>query len=287
MADAKNAALPADDSSVLETIRTFESILEIIPDDVNTLNSLALAYTEIGDLVHGRDMVLRLARILASQGDWTRLVQLTAHSPLQAFHDDPDYQQYLRQAQRALRIEPAGPAPATAAPMAPRAAPQEVLADLNAELELAWYLLEKEQLSQEQYESIVHRLTESHIGSKGRGSVSLLLELRHMEGVNVDAVVAFLASETRVPYLDLSRCEVPDEMFSLLPLDGMRRLSAVPFGRIGKEYQVAVLNPVSKALRATLASLFPAHIHLYFTGPDELQIALDALQKKRPAAPPA
>lgn len=281
MATAQNTPLPADDSSVLETIRTFESILEIIPDDVNTLTSLALAYAEVGDLSRARDIMLRLARILAAQGEWARLLRLTENNALQPLALDGEYQQYLRQAERALHLEP-GPA----APAAPAAKPPpEILADLNTEMELAWFLLEKEQLTQDQYESAVNRLTESHISGKGRGSVSLLLELRHMGGVDLDTVVAFLSGETRTPFIDLSRCEIPEEVAGLLSLETMRRLSAVPFAVMGQECMVAVLNPVSQALRATLATALGRTLHIYLTSPDELQSALDALQKKRPAAP--
>ena len=59
MPDDLNRSNASDDElSVLEAIQTFETILEVFPEDVSALESLAVAYEEAGDASLAREKSL-------------------------------------------------------------------------------------------------------------------------------------------------------------------------------------------------------------------------------------
>jgi hypothetical protein len=150
--------------------------------------------------------------------------------------------------------------------------------DLRGELELAWFLLQSNLITQEQYESAIGGLTESRMNTSAEASLSLLQEIRSMDRIDMEKIIDHLSAETGTPYVEISRCHISEDVAQLVPLDQCRRLGILPFGRVGKEIMVVVLNPVDKDMRRRLAAWLDAKVHFFMTSPDEFQGALDAVQ---------
>ena len=274
----------ANELSVWEAIQTFETILEVFPEDVSALESLAVAYEQAGDATRAREKNLSLAQLHSRQLEWEKVHQICQHL-IEQNPDDAEARGLCNEAEQALGTS--GGAAALDAGAGASAAPVVKLSfDLRGELELAWFLLQNSMITQEQYEAAIEGLTESRMNPAGEASLSLLQELRAMEKVDMDKITDFLCAETGTPYVELTRYEIGGDVATLIPLDQCRRLGILPFARLGDELMVAVLNPVDKEMRGVISSHLNSRIHVYLTSPDDFQEVLTKLeaefQKKAP-----
>jgi hypothetical protein len=269
---AERQAVPADDdAAVWEAIQTFENITRMIPDDVDALAPLALAYEHVGDGVRARETVMRLARAHLARGE----VQSAAEVVAAQLEKQPDDAEFLEMREQ-IASQPSGaPRQAVDRVGGDDARAVELRFDVRAELELAWSLLENGIVSQSQYESGINRLTENQVSGSGTESLAFLLELSHMEGVDLDAVLAAVAERSRTPYVEVTRHEIASEVLNLLPLPLMRRLCVVPFSQLDGEVMVALLNPMNQTLRQGLQSQMGRRVHFFLCSPEDLQQWLD------------
>ena len=271
---------PRSGESVQDTIKSFESILEMFPEDVSALESLVVAYQEAGDLDNANAKALTLADLMAQQRNWRRVQQLTA----QVLEYDPRNaraQVLHENAENVLsRNAEAGAADASPAP-AGTVAPSELVFDINGELDLAWFLLEHEAITQEQYDAAIAGLSNDSSDKQKGVSVSLLQELASMERVRIDKIVGALSSACSIPYVDVTKFEISEDIARLIPLETARKVGVLPFAVFGNEVMVAVLNPVNKGLHKNVAAYLGRKIHTYLTSPEELQSAIDHLDGSR------
>lgn len=263
---------PENDGAVRQVIESLESILEAFPEDVSALQSLMAAHEEAGDLDKAREYSIRLAQLLSQQGDWEQ-VRVCALHLLELDPTDEDAAALCDQAQEILmiegddrvadRVEGGGKAPAQL----------NLDFDLSGELELAWFLLQHELINQEQYETAIAGLTESRMSANAGASLSLLQELAGMERVNMDRIIGLLSAETAMPFIDVSRFDIAEEVYRMIPYDKIRRLGVLPFDRVGREILVATLNPVDENQRTAVAAFLATKVHFYLTSPEEFQKA--------------
>jgi len=273
-----------DDVSVWEAIQTFETILEVFPEDVSALESLAVAYEQAGDTAKAREKYLDLARILARQNDWEGVRKITRR--VLAFDpNDADALELDRQAGKALGGEadldeaPVDTAPKAAPVKAPETRSRQLAFDLRGELELGWTLLQNDLITQEQYERAIEALTEHRMNPQADASLSLLQELAGMEKVNMDRILDFLVQETNVPFIHLSRFEIEKEVAAVIPLSECRRAGVLPFGKTGDEYMVALQNPVDPELQNAVSEFLGARVHFYLTSPEDFAAAISHLEQ--------
>ncbi len=284
-----SAGFGGDDSSVWGVIQSLEHIVEMLPEDVSALESLAVAYEQAGDAARAHQALLKLAELAIQGGDLERAEEIAANQLAKGF-DDPEVFD-LKDRIEAVKSEQPQPASAAAprqeeslaavqtAPSSQGTIAPE--ADLHAELDFGWSLLEAEQVSQDQYEHAVDTLTEAHINSHGRGPISFLLELASMEDANISRVLSFVSAENRVPFVELRRCQIPSEATADFTLDKMRRWCAIPFGVVGSERMIAVLNPTNERLVQALCNNVGGRAHIYLTSPDDFLDALDSLAAQK------
>lgn len=274
----------ANELSVWEAIQTFETILEVFPEDVSALESLAVAYEQAGDATRAREKNLSLAQLHGKQLEWDRVVRICDHL-LEQNPDDVEAQELRGEAEKALGTTGRAADDAAAGAGGDGTPTTKLNFDLRGELELAWFLLQNNMITQEQYEAAIEGLTESRMNPAGDASLSLLQELRAMDKVDMDKITDFLCAETGTPYVELTRYEIGSDMAGLIPLDQCRRLGILPFARLGSELTVAVLNPVDKEMRGVISAHLNARIHVYLTSPDDFQSVLAKLEaeaKKNP-----
>ena len=272
--------------TTMEAIHTLETLLEVFPEDISSLESLAAAYEEMGDQAKFMEKGKRLARLL-SKGDDTKPVIKLVNRLLHLTPNDPEVLA-LQEEALAKDILASMNAPVSDVPPAASDAGAaghtvgELTFDLHAELDLAWLLLQKQMITQEQYETSIERLTTSSAAQRGDSPLALLQELREMDRVNLDKIIAFLSSETGMPYLELGRCECDEETVSLLPLPQAKRLGVLPFDRLSTDLMVALLNPVSHEWRQRVQMFLGVDkVHFYFTSPDEFLAAIVKVQERR------
>jgi hypothetical protein len=277
---------PDSNDTAMEAIHTLETLLEVFPEDISSLESLTAAYEEMGDKAKFMEKGKRLARLL-SKGDDTKPVIKLVDRLLHITPNDPEVLA-LQEEALAKDILAGMNAPVSDVPHAGGDAGAaghtvgELTFDLHAELDLAWLLLQKQMITQEQYEASIERLTTSSAAQRGDSPLSLLQELREMDRVNLDKIIAFLASETGMPFLELGRCECDEETVSLLPLPQAKRLGVLPFDRLSTDLMVALLNPVSREWRQRVQMFLGVDkVHFYFTSPDEFLAAIGKVQERR------
>lgn len=269
---------PDDQAAVVQAIASFEAILEMFPEDVSALESLVGAYQATGQTDKAVEKSLQLADLMAQEGNWRRVKTIT-QSVLDKDGDNTRARILFDTAcdslvgQASVEEVPA----AAAAPRPTAAAGGALEFDINIELELAWFLLNNEIITQEQYESAISGLTNSRTKAQAGTSLSLLQELANIERVNIDRVIGALSAQTETPYIDVTRVEIQPEVAELVPLEAARGLGVLPFGRLRNDVMVAVLNPVSTGLRKKLASFLQQQVHIFLTGPEQLHSAVDKL----------
>ena len=274
-----------DEVSVFEAIQTFETILEVFPDDVSALESLALAYEQAGDAAKGREKYLQLARIWAAQSEWGRVRPIVRHL-LDRQAEDEEAQALLQEAEAVLGEEEPAAADGAGAAISPTAqrTVKKLEVDLRGELELAWFLLQNNAINQDQYEKAIESLTESRMSPGVSASLSLLQELQVQEWIDMEKIIDFLAQEAGMPYIDLHNFEIDLDTVSAIPLDQCRRAGVLPFEKMGDEYMVALMNPVDTEIRKAVREFLGAQVHYFLTSPDIFQSAMTdieaELQKK-------
>ncbi len=262
-----------DDAAIRETIATFESMLEVFPEDISALESLLVAYQQVRDDARLCEKAHKLIQLFTTNSDWNRIFDL-AEMILERYPDDATAQRALAEAKNRTgrihedRTRLAGDAATAAAAV-------DLAFDLHGELDLAWFLLQHNVISQDQYESAIDRLTESSTGVKSDMTLSFLEELTEIDRVDMLRVVSFLAAESNMPFVEISHCECQDDVMGLIPINVSRRLGILPFDRLGDEIMVAMLNPVDKNLPQRISRHLKANVHFFFTSPEEYHIALN------------
>lgn len=271
-----------DDSSVWGVIQSLEQIVELLPEDVSALESLAGAYEQAGDTARAHQTLMKLAELAIQGGDLERAEEIAATQLGKGF-DEPELLELKDRISSAKSEQPSPPprqeqAEPTPQPVASRekTGPE---ADLHAELDFGWSLLEAEQVSQDQYEHAVDALTEAHINSHGRGPISFLLELASMDQANISRVLGHVSAENRVPFIELRRCQIPAEALANFSLDKIRRWCAIPFGVLGNERMIAVLNPTNERLMQALRTNAGGRVHIYLTSPEDFLETLDSISE--------
>jgi tetratricopeptide (TPR) repeat protein len=265
-----------DAAAVRETIATFESMLEVFPEDISALESLLVAYLQIGDDDKLCEKARKLIQLFSTSGDWNRIFDL-ADMILERMPDDAEALAALEEAKtRTGRVREE-----RSRFVHDEAAAAELTFDLHGELDLAWFLLQHNVITQDQYESAVDRLTESSTSIKTGTPLAFLEELGEIDRVDMIRVVSFLAAEAGMPFIELSRCECQEETVGRIPLALSRRLGILPFDRLGEEIMVAVLNPVGKGLQQRISHFLKSNVHFFFTSPEEYHAACNRYAERQ------
>jgi hypothetical protein len=296
---------PQAEPSLRETIQTYESMLEVFPEDISAMEALLGAYKQAGEEGKLCQVAHTLLPLLTSGGDWRR-VQEVAQAVAEVVPEDEVCRKALAEAALILGTTPApaaaeGEAAAAAEVAAegggePEAVPfpggrrpptQELAFDIRCELDLAYHLLTHEAIRQAHYETAIDLLTESSLSATGESPLCLLQELREIDRVDIGRIVDFLAAEGGLPYIEISHCECQMKAVRLLPLRQAKRLGILPFDQVGDELMVVLLNPVSKELRDRLSRQFGGRLHFFFTSPDEFTAVVNRLMESAAKEKPA
>ncbi|MBU1692347.1 MAG: hypothetical protein KKC51_00115 [Verrucomicrobia bacterium] len=251
-----------------EAILAFEQILEALPDDRLALETLFEAYEEIGDRQKALDYLLRLARVVAEEADaeaapkvMEKLRALGAKSPAAD-----------ELTERLAKLT---------APREPPTATEPVrrkTVDIAPELALAWNLAQAGELSQEDYASVAHDLSENSMRT-----VVVPVTVQHVlydRGFKqIEKVLQFMATNSGLPLIPLGQFELQKEAYSLLPLDFMTHRAAMVFELMDSDALVALLNPYDTELREEVKRLTQRKCHFYLTTALAYDACLEKIRK--------
>ncbi len=149
--------------------------------------------------------------------------------------------------------------------------------DIGEELALAWKLYENNQLSQEEYSSILHDLTE--ISSKELEVPASVLHVLNDRGFSqLNRIMNYLSTRSGVPCLSLLNFEISEQASEALPLEISVHDGALPFGFFGKDLLVAVLNPFNNVLVDKVETVSGLRCHAYLVSAEEYDLALGKLR---------
>lgn len=277
------------EAEVWGAIQAFEQILEAIPNDRASLEALWNAYEQIGDYAKSKEYLIRLGSVLVDEGDADAARELIEKLASLA-EEDPAARQLLDKVMKlsdgglaSLTPEankPAAPPPpsgvATAGPMT-RSAPVEGVRtqfSMADELAFAWGLLEANQLTQEEYSSVVQDLTEmSAVESATTVSVLHVLESRAFK--NLEKIMVYVSKECGTPIVSLANFDFKPEEVALLPMEFMMGRGAFAFEVLGRDALVALMNPYDKQLRKDVETILNRRCHYYMTLPSEFDKAIN------------
>ena len=279
------------EAEVWSAIAAFEQILEAIPNDRTSLETLAHAYEQIGDLTRAKDYLVRLADVVIAESDSEtaggireKLTNLAA--------DDADAKSALSRIETFLAATPK-PAPAeneskpdiaAATPVSeqrPRA-PQKNAKELGSfnianELPFAWKLLQSNEITQEEYSKLVQDLTEMS-RSDAAVTVSVLHVLNDRGFKNLNKVITSAAKDCRTPPVSLASFDLQPSAFLLLPLDYMIKRGVIPFDLIGNDVLCVIMNPYDKDLMKEVETVTERKCHFFVTTPSEFDTAIDRIK---------
>lgn len=280
----KEAGKKGNEAELRDAITTFEQILEAIPNDRLALETLSDAYDQLGDKEQALYYYTQLAAVILDEEDKKAAPALIKRLK-ELGGKDPDVKQAMDFLQRL--VEP--PAEAAAASSAKKKSEggRRRGADITAELALAWNLVQAGELTQDEYSSVMHDLTESSTRNN-EVPVTVLHVLKDRGFKNYERILGFLATNSGMPIVPLAGFELQKDANSLLPLDIMSHRGAIVFEMMGKEPLVAILNPYDMELKKLVEETTARKCHFYLTAAEDYDKYLETVRKAMtPESPPA
>ncbi|MBN1269907.1 MAG: hypothetical protein JXB04_09980 [Kiritimatiellae bacterium] len=272
------------ESEVYNVISAFEQILQAMPTDRVALETLHEAYEKIGDQAHALNYLVRLAQVVVEEGDAVAAPKL-AEKLKKAGGADAQVTEALKGLQGLIALKATQPGEAEAAEAAATRRRRRAV-DITAELALAWNLLQAEEISQDDYTSIVQDLTESTTKQIGT-PISVLHVLSDRQFKNADKILTFMSKDSGLPIITLDRFDIRPEAYNMLPPEFSSQHGALVFDLLGGEPLVAILNPHETELRAEVARLAGAKCHFFLVTASDYDLALKKMKDATAAAAPA
>lgn len=258
-------------------IGAFEQILQVMPNDMASLESLWRAYSDLDMEEKAVEYVLRLGEVLQEQYDAVTAARvLTAVRGAQ--YTDSRIEGLLK-----ILAEIAGEeelASMEASREKAAAAALRCTVNVADELSFAWNLLECGILNQEEYAAVAQDVVEMSSTSE-KGTVSLLHALASRSYAKMDRLMAYVASEQSVPMIQLALFEVPLEAARMLPMPYMRGRGVIVFETVGRtDALIVLLNPYDEELRKELEEAIGRRCHYFLTRPSDFDKALDDISER-------
>lgn len=261
------------EEQIWSAIRAFEQILEAMPDDRASLETLAHAYGQIGDDAKSYAYLVRLGRVLVNEDDKDSALEILDRLR-ELNQGDQAGTELIADIEAMLgghleaEVESAGP---DAVPAAVDMGPS-----ISEEMAFTWNLLQAGDITQEEYASIVHDLTEMS-GSESSVTVSVLhaLEARSYKGL--DRIVARVSQECFTPFISLDSIDISEAAGSQLPLAFVVRRGTLVFDFLGAHALAVVMNPYDASLRKDVEQLSGKACHFFMTHASEFDRAVERI----------
>jgi len=280
------------EAEILEAINAFESILDAMPNDRSSLETLAHAYAHIGDEVKSREYLLRLGHVIVEERDLPSARNLLEQ--LQILTPDSDVTMLTGR----LELLLSGEAPAAGATetlsldrpidgssptVAPPAYKPKLEFSISDELVVAWNLVEAELMTMDEYSSVAHDLAEM-ASQNTLMTVSVFHALEARSSNQLERYLARVSTDSSAPLIALDCYDVPLEVGALLPEDFMVRHGVMVFSLMGKEALVVMMNPYNKECLSEVSKIIGRPCHPFMAIPASFDLILSQLRTMMAAA---
>ena len=273
MTNKPHKSLTDPEAEIWNAIAAFEKILEALPGDRVSLQTLSDAYEKVGDHTRAEEYVIRLANVLINEVDEDAAHELL--EKIRAFdQNDPHVQDVI------TRIE--------------QMKPEKVMADvleadntlvsrslnIASEISFAWNLLQVKKLTQDEYSKVVHDLSESST-KNADVPVSTLHVLHDMNFPHINDVLGFVSTSCNTPIISLSNFEVRQRVTDLIPNDFIIKRGAIIFELMGNDALVAILNPYDDQLPMDIEELTGKTCHFFLVSSEDFDNALEKIKQAK------
>ena len=250
---------PKFDARLEEGVRYFEQMLQLMPDDRVTLEFLAVAYDQLGEVEKGKKAVVSLANLLLKQGDLAAAAGLLPR--LETI--DTDEAKILVLKIRRLTAPSPELVPETPKPLTPaELAAEETQAAVDSEVALVELLWSNGVIASEED---AMRLRDQIVSTPSGGAVFLVSALAILEKENLELCekcLAFLADRFGTPPVPVAPFERNADILGRFPAETLRIRGVVPFARIGEVVLVALINPADEKLRERLSEVMKCRFYV-------------------------
>jgi hypothetical protein len=261
-----------------------EQILEVMPQDSEALRALYSAHRKIGQNGRAFEYLNRIVTVYIGGTDQERsdtallsficeeLQRCEIHYPSEVANLASRLKTVADM--DAVSVANADLLKANSSQQTERPAKKET--DISEELALAWRLYEDNQLSQEEYSTVLHDLTE--VSSRELDVPVSVLHVLHDRGfTQMNRIMNHLSSRSGVPGISLALFELPEGLADALPAEVSRHEGALPFAFLGNDLLVAVLNPFNHMLVDKIESVSGRRCHTYLVGSEDYDQTLRRL----------
>ena len=278
------------ETEVWNAITAFEQILEAMPNDRASLEALSHAYEQIGDLTKAKEFFVRLGDVLVDEGDIVASTALLDRL-VGMGGDDEEVAALIDKIKAAggLDSEPVSstskaaeslsePGVEAIQPQAKKKVTVSTAFNMSEELAMAWNMMEANELTQEEYASVVQDLTEMSAGdSVATISVLHVLEARGFK--TLEKIIASLVDACQTPFVSLSNFDLTTDAAVLVPKEFIVRRGAMVFDLLGHDALAVVMNPYDKQLRKDVEALADRKCHFYLTLPSDFDRAAEKAEE--------
>ena len=247
-----------------------EQILEVMPDDIFTLRALYETSLKLEMPEKAFDVLKRLDDAARAANN-SENIAFVINQYESVVDEMPEVQKRI---DRLIELKMVADLMGTAEPAKPVSGSKGI----ESEMTLAWELFQDEQLSQEEYSNVVHDLAEMSSGNLSV-PVTVLHILHDRNFSRFDRLMTHLCQKSGVPVIALSQFDEAEELREVLPLDFISRHGALPFGEVGGELLLAVLNPLDKTLLDRAGEIAGRRCHAYLVSPQEYDQRLAQIKK--------
>lgn len=267
------------ENSLADSIAMLEQILEVMPEDMDSLRALYAAHQQGGQAGKAFEYLNRMIDVVAQSGDvadTTFVVQELER--FEATHPSEIAAQRARLRTLSASAEEASNTRSGKGSEASAQSIKAAEADISEELALAWRLYEEGQLSQEEYSSVLHDLTE--VSSKELDVPASVLHVLNDRGfTQMNRIMNYMSSRSGVPCLSLASYELVEQVAGVLPLELSAHEGALPFAFFGNDLLVAVLNPFNNMLVDKVERVGGHRCHTFLVAPEDYDLALGRLRE--------
>jgi len=266
------------DRNLADSIAMLEQILEVMPQDADALKALYSAYQRVGQVSKAFEFLNRIIEVYTSGNDASlipfikeELEQFETQYPSEVAAQTARLRLVSDSGSREVGVQ------ASARNVRETKGAVAKEADISEELALAWRLYEENQLSQEEYSSVLHDLTE--VSSKDVDvPISVLHVLNDRGFTQMNRIMNYLSSRSGTPCISLARFELSEEIAGALPMDMAAHDGALPFAYMGNDLLVAVLNPFNNMLVDKIESESGNRCHTYLVESEDYDAALERMR---------
>jgi len=271
MTDAQHTKSPSEaETEIWNAIAYFEKILEALPHDQLSLETLASAYEKVGDHTRAKAYTLRLAQVLIDEEDEDGISELLGKIR-QFDQNDPEVKAAI------TSLENLKPEKVMAVVRDDMDQLSRRSTNIAGEISMAWNLLQANKLNQEDYARVVHDLSENSARAMDVPVSTLhVLHDRNQPGFN--EILVFISSACNLPLLTLANFDIQPATAALLPIEFCIKRGALVFELMGTDALAAILNPYDTQLPRDLEDLTGKTCHRYLVAPADFDAALGKIK---------